>query len=390
MTRPTRARIDLAALRANYLYARGVHGGRALAVLKADAYGHGALACARALSSVVDGFAVAFVDEARALREGGVRNPILVLEGIFNATELTIADQLDLWLVVHQGEQIRLLQESAIARRFNLWLKIDTGMSRAGIRMSDVAQAHQQLLSTGKVRSITLMTHFARADELDAPMTAHQIEAFDAATATLAGERSLCNSAGLLGWPAARRNWARPGLILYGVAPHGREVPQLRPVMTFESSVIAIRTLAPGESLGYGATFIASQPMRVGLVCAGYADGYPQTAPTGTPIAVDGHAATTVGRVSMDMLTIDLTALPSATIGSTVELWGPRVPVAAVARASGRSPYELLCSVQRAPLVYIHAEGSFAARTSPTATRRCAAEAAVYCDTIQSDRHTPW
>lgn len=358
MTRPTRVRIDLAALRANYLYARGVHGGRALAVLKADAYGHGALACARTLSSVVDGFAVAFVDEARALREGGVRNPILVLEGAFNAAELQLADQLDLWLVVHQDEQIRLLQQSAPAGRFNLWLKIDTGMSRAGFRMADAAHAHQQLLSTGKVSSITLMTHFARADELGEPMTAHQIEAFDAATATLAGERSLCNSAGLLGWPAARRDWARPGLILYGVTPHGGEVPRLRPVMTFESSVFAVRSLAPGESLGYGATFIAPRPMRVGLVCAGYADGYPQTAPTGTPVAVDGQAATIVGRVSMDMLTIDLTSLPNATIGSTVELWGPRVPVTAVARASARSPYELLCSVQRAPLVYINAEDS--------------------------------
>ncbi|HWK48882.1 MAG TPA: alanine racemase, partial [Steroidobacter sp.] len=312
MTRPTSARIDLAALRHNYLYARDVHGGRALAVLKANAYGHGALAAAHSLASIADGFAVAFLDEACALREGGVRNPILVLEGCFNAAELKIANELDLWVVVHQEEQIRLIEESRTGARFNVWLKIDTGMSRAGFRRSDAAPAYQRLQNTGKVSSITLMTHFARADESGEPMTAQQIEAFDAATATLKGERSLCNSAGLLAWPAARRDWARPGLMLYGVDPQGGSVSELQPVMTFESRVFNVRTLEPGESLGYGATFVASTRTRVGLVCAGYADGYPQTAATGTPIAVDGQATALIGRVSMDMLTVDLTALPNA------------------------------------------------------------------------------
>ena len=358
MTRPTRVRIDVAALRANYLYARNVHGGRALAVIKADAYGHGSVACARALSSVVDGFAVAFLDEARTLREAGVRNPILVLEGVFNAGEIKLAQQLDLWLVVHHDEQIRLLQESPATTRFNVWLKIDTGMSRAGFRSSEAVRAHERLLSTGKVGSITLMTHFARADEPGVPMTAQQIEVFDQATATLEGERSLSNSAGLLTSPAARRDWARPGLMLYGTTTHGCTVPELQPVMTFESSVFAIRTLEPGESLGYGATFVASRRTRVGLVCAGYADGYPQTATNGTPVAVDGQATVLIGRVSMDMLTVNLTDLPDADIGSSVELWGRNIPVAAVARASGRSPYELLCSVRRAPRVYTNLEDS--------------------------------
>jgi alanine racemase len=352
VTRPTSVRIDIAALRNNYLYARGVHGGRALAVLKANAYGHGALASAHSLASVADGFAVAFLDEACALREGGVRNPILVLEGCFNAPELKIANELDLWMVVHQEEQIRLIEESRTGARFNVWLKIDTGMSRAGFRRTDAASAYQRLMSTGKVSSITLMTHFARADEPGEPMTAQQIDAFDAATAMLRGERSLCNSAGLLAWPSARRDWARPGLMLYGVTTHGLAVPELQPVMTFESRVFNVRTLEAGESLGYGATFVASQRTRVGLVCAGYADGYPQTAAMGTPIAVDGHATTLIGRVSMDMLTVDLTHLPNADVGSAVELWGPRVPVAAVAKGASRSPYELLCSVKRAPLVH--------------------------------------
>jgi alanine racemase len=196
------------------------------------------------------------------------------------------------------------------------------------------------------------MTHFARADELGESMTAQQIEAFDAATAMLRGERSLCNSAGLLAWPSARRDWARPGLMLYGATTHGQDVPELQPVMTFESRVFNVRTLEPGESLGYGATFVASERTRVGLVCAGYADGYPQTAAMGTPLAVDGQATSLIGRVSMDMLTVDLTHLPNAGVGSSVELWGPRVPVAVVAKGADRSPYELLCAVKRAPLVH--------------------------------------
>jgi alanine racemase len=372
VTRPTRVRIDLTAVRDNYLYARSVHGGRALAVIKANAYGHGALACARALASVADGFAVAFIDEARALRDGGVRNPILVLEGAFNAAEMKLAHDLDLWLVVHQQEQIRLLEESSMLGPFDVWLKIDTGMSRAGFRSADVLRAHQRLMSSGKTRSITLMTHFARADEPGEPMTERQIEAFDAATAALEGERSLCNSAGLLLWPQARRDWSRPGLILYGVSPHGQRVPELRPAMTFESSVFAVRTLEPGESVGYGATFTATRPTRVGLVCAGYADGYPQTARSGTPVAVDGQPTTLIGRVSMDMLTVDLTSLLDAGVGSTVELWGPQVPVEEVARAADRSPYELLCSVKRAPLVYARPEDALHAGHSLDCDRRIA------------------
>jgi alanine racemase len=369
VTRPTSVRIDLAALRNNYLYARGVHGGRALAVLKANAYGHGALASAHSLTSIADGFAVAFLDEACALREGGIRKPILVLEGCFNASELKIANELELWAVVHQFEQIRLIEESRTGARFNVWLKVDTGMSRAGFRPSEAAQAYQRLQNTGKVSSITLMTHFARADESAEPMTAQQIEAFDAATAMLKGERSLCNSAGLLAWPEARRDWARPGLMLYGVDPRGGSVPELQPVMTFESRVFNVRTLDPGESLGYGATFVASERTRVGLVCAGYADGYPQTAATGTPIAVDGRATRLIGRVSMDMLTVDLTDLPSAGVGSTVELWGPRVPVADVARSANRSPYELLCSVKRAPLLHENAGQGSGEAVRMTGTR---------------------
>lgn len=353
MTRPSRVVIDCDALRANYHLARSMHGGRALAVIKANAYGHGALACAKALASHADGFAVAFVDEACTLREGGVRNPILVLEGVFNERELRIASELNLQLVVHQDEQIRMLAASPSApASLDVWLKIDSGLRRAGFSCDDAARAHESLLSTGKVRSITLMTHFACADEPDRDVTAEQIERFDAATKHLPGDRSLCNSAGILWWPGARGEWARPGLMLYGIAPAAHPAPDLQPVMTFNSQVFAVRTLQRGDSLGYGAGYVATEGKRIGLVCAGYADGYPQNAPAGTPIGVAGQRTSLVGRVSMDMLTVDLTELPHAGIGSEVELWGRRIRVAEVASASGRIPYELLCNVRRAPLEY--------------------------------------
>jgi alanine racemase len=255
---------------------------------------------------------------------------------------------------VHHDAQIQML---AAARHiephsFDVWLKIDSGMRRAGFSCDDAARAHESLMSTGKVRSITLMTHFACADEPDRDITVEQIERFDAATMHLPGDRSLCNSAGVLCWPKAHRDWARPGLMLYGVAPINHEVPDLQPVMTFNSQVFAVRELQSGESLGYGATYVAPERKRIGLVCAGYADGYPQGAPSGTPIGVAGERTSLVGRVSMDVLSVDLTGLPGAGIGSEVELWGRTIRVSEVARASDRIAYELLCNVRRAPLVY--------------------------------------
>lgn len=353
MTRPSRALIDLDALRNNYLFARQLHGGRALAVIKANAYGHGALPCARALEPVADGFAVAFLDEALALREGGIRKPILLLEGAFSIEELHLACDHDLWLVVHHGEQVRMVEQSrAACGSLNLWMKIDSGMHRAGFALAEAPDAYQRLRDTGRARSITLMTHFARADEPGEAMTHRQIECFDAATANLAGERSLCNSAGLLAWPEARRHWARPGIMLYGVEPCGRDASAMQPVMTFESQVFAVRTLEAGESVGYGAAYVAPCRKQIGVVCVGYADGYPRDAPSGTPVAVAGHQTSVLGRVSMDMLTLDLTDIPHAGVGSAVELWGRSIPVSAVAAAAGRIAYELLCNVGRVPLVY--------------------------------------
>jgi len=364
MARPSLARIDLGALRHNYALARRLHGGRAFAVLKANAYGHGALRCAQALAGVADGFAVAFLEEALALRAAGIDGPILVLEGVFEAAELRDVQAHGLWTVVHHEAQLRMIEAAAAATPppLQVWLKADSGMGRAGFALADMAAAHARLSACSQVEQVVLMTHFARADEPSEAATARQIAAFDAATAGLPGLRSLCNSAGVLAWPAGHRDWARPGILLYGADPMPEPAGGLKPVMTLESEVFAVRTLQPGDALGYGARFVADRPTRVGLVAIGYADGYPRIAPTGTPVAVDGRPSRLVGRVSMDMLTVDLTDLPEAGIGSRVELWGAQVDVNVVARAAGTVSYELLCNVKRVPLVYEDGDRGAAAR----------------------------
>lgn len=363
MARPSFAQIDLEALRSNYRLARRLHGGRSLAVLKANAYGHGAVRCAQALDGLADGYAVAFLEEALPLRAAGIQAPILVLEGLFDTDELLAAQAHGLWFAVHQESQLRMMEQASHARGLrslhglHAWLKIDSGMARAGFAPQQAASAHGRLRACTAVGEITLMTHFARADEPGQPMTARQIQRFDQATASLPGDRSLCNSAGLLAWPDARRDWGRVGIALYGANPLPASSAGLRPVMGLHSQVFAVRTLQPGEPLGYGARHVAQRPTRVGLVAMGYADGYPRTAPDGTPVAVDGQAAQLIGRVSMDMLTVDLTELPLAGIGSAVELWGPRVDVNLVARAAGTIAYELLCNVKRVPLRYAKDDG---------------------------------
>jgi alanine racemase len=354
--RPARALIDLSALRHNYHLARRRHGGRALAVVKANAYGHGALRCARALHDEADGFAVAFLGEALELRAGGIDAPILLLEGVFDVAELAEVARHRLWMVVHHEEQLRMLERTPLAGPVDVWLKVNSGMNRAGFVGDAVAPAWQRLQASGKVGRIVLMTHFARADEPERETTLEQLQRFDAATAGLPGERSVANSAAILGWPQARRDWARPGILLYGADPMPAEGNGLRAVMTLESAVMAVREIAPGEPLGYGGRFVADRTTRVGLVAMGYADGYPRTVPDGTPVAVEGRASRIIGRVSMDMLTIDLTELPDAGLGSQVELWGDQVPVNRIAQAAGTIAYELLCNVKRVGVEYVRRE----------------------------------
>ncbi len=353
--RPARALIDLEALRHNYRLAREISGARALAVVKADAYGHGATRCAAALEAEADGFAVACIEEALELRYAGIRKPILLLEGFFEESELGLIDQHQLWCVVHATWQVEAIERARPARPLQVWLKLDSGMHRVGLHPAEYRDAHARLLVSGKVDKIVLMSHFARADELDCPRSEEQVALFEQARAGLQAEVSLRNSPAILGWPTIASDWVRPGIMLYGATPFEQdqaEAARLRPVMTLESKIISVRELPAGEPVGYGARFVAERPTRVGVVAMGYADGYPRHAATGTPIMVDGQMTRLIGRVSMDMLTVDLTDLPGAGLGSRVELWGRNVSASAVAYGCGSIPYQLFCNLKRVPRLY--------------------------------------
>ena len=354
--RPARALIDLQALRHNYQLARDVSGARALAVIKADAYGHGAVRCAQALQEQADGFAVACIEEALQLREAGIRGPILLLEGFFEADELPLIEQHDLWCVVHSLWQLEAIERSAIRTPLTVWLKMDSGMHRVGLNPADYQAAYQRLMASGKVAKIILMSHFARADELDCPRSEEQLAVFQQARQGIAAEVSLRNSPAVLGWPNIPSDWVRPGIMLYGATPFEQAqavAARLQPVMTLESKIISVRELPAGEPVGYGARFVSERPTRVGVVAMGYADGYPRHAPTGTPVAVGGQLTRLIGRVSMDMLTVDLTDLPHAGLGSRVELWGKQVLASEVAQQAQSIPYQLFCNLRRVPLLYL-------------------------------------
>ncbi|WP_047306609.1 alanine racemase [Pseudomonas fluorescens] len=353
--RPARALIDLQALRHNYQLAREVSGVRALAVIKADAYGHGAVRCAQALEAEADGFAVACIEEALELRAAGIRAPILLLEGFFEASELALIVEHDFWCVVHSLWQLEAIEQTAVAKPLTVWLKLDSGMHRVGLHPKDYQAAYQRLQASGKVEKIVLMSHFARADELDCPCSSEQVAVFEAARQGLGAEISLRNSPAVMGWPSVPSDWVRPGIMLYGATPfeeNNSVAERLQPVMTLESKVICVRELPAGEPVGYGAKFITDKPMRIGVVAMGYADGYPRHAPTGTPVLVDGQRSRLLGRVSMDMLCVDLTDVPQAGLGSSVELWGKNILASEVALAAGTIPYQLFCNLRRVPLVY--------------------------------------
>jgi alanine racemase len=360
MSRPTVAHIHLDAFRHNYLLARKIHGGRALAVVKANAYGHGAVSCARAIEDEADGFAVSSIEEALVLREAGIVAPILLLEGFFEVAELPVIEAQNLWVVVHHLWQVEALMAAKLASPLNVWLKMDSGMHRVGLEPGEYRSACKKLTGHPNVAHIVLMNHFACADETASAHPLQQIEVFRSAVAGINAPVSLSNSAGVLGWTLSYADWARPGIMLYGVDPidgqaSGTGVPSgnhLRPVMRFESALISVRTISSGEPVGYGCSFVAERSTRVGVVACGYADGYPRVAPTGTPVAVDGKLTRLIGRVSMDMLTVDLTDLPDANLGSRVELWGDLVSVGEVASRAGTIAYELLCNVKRARFQY--------------------------------------
>jgi alanine racemase len=353
--RPARAVIDLQALRHNYQLARDTANAKALAVIKADAYGHGAVSVAQALESQADGFAVACIEEALELRQAGIRAPILLLEGFFEADELELIVQHDFWCVVHSLWQVDVIEQASLAKPLNLWLKMDSGMHRVGIHPSEFQSAHQRLLSSGKAAKVVLMSHFARADELESARTDEQVAIFQSAREGLSAEISLRNSPAVMGWPTVPSDWVRPGIMLYGATPFDQPqsvADRLQPVMSLESRVICVRDLPAGEPVGYGGTFIAERSMRIGVVAMGYADGYPRQAPTGTPVMIDGHRSQLLGRVSMDMLCVDLTDVPGSGLGSDVELWGKNILISDVAAHAGMIPYQILCNLKRVPKLY--------------------------------------
>lgn len=333
-----------------------------MAVIKANAYGHGAVHCARALANEADGFAVSSLEEAMQLRDAGVTEPILLLEGFFSADELACIAEQDLWIVVHAQWQVELLMAAKLPRALQVWLKMDSGMHRLGLSPADYRLAHGQLDGHKNVASIVPMTHLANADNPSSDHAMQQAVAFQSTLAALplCHASSLANSAALLAWPNLRQaidaseHWSRPGIMLYGAHPISQPVQDypLEPVMHFNSRIIALRQLKKGDAIGYGSLYTADKAMRVGVVACGYADGYPRSAKTGTPIAVDGQMTQLLGRVSMDMLYVDLSAIPTADINSHVELWGKQVPANLVAHSAGTIAYELFCNVKRAHFDY--------------------------------------
>jgi alanine racemase len=344
-----RAVVDASALRHNLSQVRrAAPGARVMAVIKANAYGHGLVPTARALAGA-DGFAVARLEEALALREARFAQRILLLEGVISADHMAIAARERLDVMVHSPRQLDLLDALDAPQAVDAWLKVDSGMNRLGFRPDDVAAAHDRLRRHARVHAApTLTTHLASADERGNPLTSRQLRAFEDATAGLPGARSIANSAAVLAWPATRGDWVRPGLMLYGAAPFDGETGAalgLRPAMTLRTEVIAVKTVRTGETVGYGATWTAARDTRMAVVAAGYGDGYPRSTASGAPVLVGPQRATLIGRVSMDMLTVDVTDVPQVAVGDPVVLWGDQVPVEEIAARAGAIPWDLLCGV---------------------------------------------
>ena len=356
MSGSIRAVIDINALQHNLSVVRARAGSaRVMAVVKANAYGHGLLPTALALQAA-DAFGVARLEEGVALRAGGITQPIVLLEGVFGAEQLEEAARQRLQLVVHDVSQIELLERSGGAQRFVLWVKIDTGMNRLGFPPGESAAVLERLRRLSPAPSeLRLLTHLSCANERDDAVTRAQLQRFREATRSLPYAVSIANSAGLFGAVALGCDWVRPGIALYGASPFDDCIAAdlgLEPVMRLESSVIAVRRVARGESVGYGGAWVAKRDSAIAVIAAGYGDGLHRSLGGGAPVLIDGRRAPLAGRVSMDMMAVDVSELAGVRVGTPVLLWGPGLAVEEVARNAGTIPYELLCAVsQRVPLV---------------------------------------
>ena len=350
MPRPIRATISAGALERNLLVAKAhAKGAKVWAVIKANAYGHGLERAARALGAA-DGFAVVDFQEAARLRVAGVTRPILMLEGFFKPVDIPLLHKYGLTPVIHNSEQVEMFRLAAHPGELDVYVKVNSGMNRLGFTTESLRPAYNAIRMHPHVRNVTLMTHFADAD--GAVGVKEQLAWFRELTKDYDAPQSLANSAALIRFPETRGAWVRPGIMLYGCSPFGTTSASqtasslgLTPAMTLTSELIATQHLQAGEHVGYGFGYEAQGEITIGVVACGYADGYPRHAPSGTPVLVNGKRTRTVGRVSMDMIAVDISDIPEAYIGSPVTLWGEGLPADEVAAACGTVSYELLCAL---------------------------------------------
>jgi len=352
MKRSASVEIDFNALKHNLSVVRQFSSNaKIVAVIKANAYGHGMLAVADYLMNSVDAFAVACLQEAEYLRNKGVQAPLVILQGFHSEEQLKKCFELNLEPVCHQRWQTEMLLQAKVSRPVNVWLKFDTGMHRLGLSADEAVSVFQSLSNSDSVGSVCLMSHFANADQSEHPSNKQQLTEFNKLEKELGCEASLSNSAAIISMPDAIKNWVRPGIMLYGASPLADKTAAelgLKPVMKLHSKVIAINSLKSGQAVGYGSVWTSERDCRVAVIAVGYGDGYPRHAQSGTPVLINNETCSLVGRVSMDMITVDITDMQNpAAIGDNVELWGDILPVDEVAKSASTIAYELLCNAGR-------------------------------------------
>lgn len=351
MNNGSEAFIDLNALQYNLQQVRKlVPKSKIMAMIKSNGYGHGLLPIAKNLEDI-DAFGVACLGEASILRENGINKKILLMRGFGDAVELFTAIDYGLDLVIHDVTQLAILERVKLSRPIVAWMKIDTGMHRLGFSFEKAEYVYDQLQKNSNIQKpLFIMTHLAAADDFTNPLTQKQLECFQKITANLKGQKSIANSAAIINWSASYGDWVRPGIILFGVSPLADKVGSdhnLKPVMTLRSKLIAVKTVAKGEQVGYGSEWTAPENMPIAIAAVGYGDGYPRHAKNGTPVLIGDTVCSLIGRVSMDMIAVDLRHKPTAKCGDHAVLWGEGLPIEHVAKWAGTNAYDLLCSVTR-------------------------------------------